>query len=116
MAQTRRFTFFRERRRRILLYKYGFDAQPDFLLAAPADASGIWESPAFTTSGELRAFVTVPDLEWWRTEFSIKDGVIYWRDDNIVTSWTEIDSKLSISCSPGQKLYVNFDKETAEVR
>ena len=86
------------------------------MLTAPADASGIWESPAFTTSGELRAFVTVPDAQWWQTEFSIKDGVIYWRDGNMLNSWTEIDSKLSISCSPGQKLYVNFDKETAEVK
>lgn len=96
--------------------KWGFDAQPDFLLAAPADASGIWESPAFTASGELRAFVTVPDAQWWQTEFSINDGKIYWRDGKILTSWTEIGSQLSISCSPGQKLYVNFDKETAEVR
>lgn len=60
--------------------------------------------------------MTVPDAQWWQTEFSIKDGVIYWRDGNMLNSWTEIDPKLSISCSPGQKLYVNFDKETAEVR
>ena len=48
----------------------GYDATA-WYLTAPADASGQWESPAFVGSGELRAYINIPGLDWWRTEFTI---------------------------------------------
>ena len=35
---------------------------------------------------------------------------------NIVNSWSEAGEGYSVTCTAGQKLYVNFDKNTAEVK
>lgn len=94
----------------------GYDATA-WYLTAPADASGQWESPAFTGSGELRAYINIPGLDWWRTEFTIYNGSLYWRDADIASDWaTNVGADYSVACSPGQKLYVNFDYDTAEVK
>lgn len=86
-------------------------------LQAPADQTGEWVSPAFAGSGELRVYVKVPGLEWWRTEFTLYKGNVYYRDANIVDNWaTNVGADYSVSCSVGQKLYVNFDQNTGEVK
>lgn len=92
------------------------DGNAASLMTAPADQTGEWESPAFTAGGELRAYVKVPGIDWWRTEFTLYNGSVFWRNDNIVDSWTEIGSDYSVQVSAGQKLYVNFDMNTGEVR
>lgn len=91
-------------------------ADPTLALQAPADQTGDWVSPAFTGSGELRAYVNVPGYDWWRTEFTLHNGEVYWRDVNIIDSWSELGSDYAVQVSPGQCLYVNFDSNTGEVR
>lgn len=86
-------------------------------LVAPATADGIWESPAFSGSGELRAYIKVPGLDWWKTEFTLYKGKLYWRTVDIPSNWKEnVGSAYSVTCSEGQKLYVNFDELTGEVK
>lgn len=91
-------------------------ADPTLALQAPADQTGDWVSPAFTGSGELRAYVNVPGYDWWRTEFTLHNGEVYWRHVNIIDSWSELGSDYAVQVSPGQCLYVNFDSNTGEVR
>ena len=89
----------------------------DWTMEAPGDASGEWVSKAFTASGELRAYISIPGLDWWRTEFTIYNGSLYWRDADIAQSWAEnVGAAYSVTCAPGQQLHVNFDYDTAEVK
>ena len=34
---------------------------------------------------------------------------------NLIDSWSEAGEGYAVSCTTGQKLYVNFDKNTAKV-
>ena len=91
------------------------DGNVVWAMKAPADASGSWESPAFTAGGELRAYIKVPGLDWYRTEFTIYKGSLYF--NNPLNNWsTDFGSDYSVSCAAGQKLYVNFDANTGEVK
>ena len=86
------------------------------LFATPADNS-VWESPAFTGGGELRAYVKVPGFDWWRTEFTLYKGNVYWRLKDIPQNWAEnVGAEYSVGVSAGQKLYVDFDNMTGEVK
>lgn len=86
-------------------------------LTAPADASAQWVSPAFLAGGELRASIKVPGLDWWRTEFTLYKGDLYWRDCDIPNNWAEtLGSGYSVTCEKGQKLYVDFDYDRGEVK
>lgn len=90
---------------------------PETKLSVPADASGQFVSPAFTASGELRASIKVADFDWWRTEFTIYQGNLYFRNVNIVDNWAkDLGSAYSVSCNPGQKLYIDFDYDKGEVK
>lgn len=93
------------------------DGDAAWALTAPSDASGQWESPAFTAGGELRAYIKIPGIDWWRTEFTLYQGALYWRNVDIPDNWAaNVGSDYSVSCAAGQKLYVNFDMNTGEVR
>ena len=93
------------------------DSDPNCALTAPADASGLWVSPAFAAAGELRAYIKVPGFDWWRTEFTLYKGSLYWRTVDIPGNWaTDVGSEYSVACQPGQKLYINFDANTGEVK
>ena len=88
-----------------------------YALKAPADKNGKWESPAFLASAELRAAVKVGTLDWYRTEFTIYNGNLFWRRYNIVKSWAETEGEAySVTTTVGQKLYIDFDNNTAEVK
>lgn len=88
-----------------------------YALTAPADKNGKWVSPAFTASAELRAAVKVGDLDWYRTEFTVYKGNLFWRRYDIVNSWTETEgADYSVTTQVGQKLYIDFDNYTAEVK
>lgn len=103
------------------------DADAAWELVAPS-GEGQWVSPAFTAAGELRAYVKVPGFDWWRTEYTLYKGTtIYWRDFDIPGDWiggakekakpAKADPEnYSVTCSPGQKLYVDFGKGTGEVK
>ncbi len=84
-------------------------------LSTPEYASGEWVSPAFTASGELRVSVKVPDVDWYRTEFTILNGKLFF--GNPTDNWaTNFGSDYSVACSVGQKLYLNMDMNTGEVK
>lgn len=86
-------------------------------LTAPDNADGQWVSPEFTGAGELRVYMKIPGWDWWHTEFTIYKGKIYYRDANLVNSWSaDKGAAYSVACSVGQKLYVNFDTDAAEVK
>ena len=92
------------------------DEAADWAMTPPADQNGEWVSPAFGGDGELRAYIKIPELDWWRTEFTIYKGEVFWRDCNLVDNWAKNKgADYSVACSVGQKLYVNFDKNTAKV-
>ena len=89
----------------------------DTALTAPDDPSGDWVSPAFTAGSELRVAVKVGDNDWWRTEFTILKGDVFWRKQSVDKGWkVDVGSDYSVSTNPGQKLYVNFDTNKAEVK
>ena len=86
-------------------------------LTAPDDPSGDWVSPAFTAGSELRVAVKVGDNDWWRTEFTIHKGDVFWRNQSVNDGWKkDVGSDYSVSTTPGKKLYVNFDTNKAEVK
>ena len=89
----------------------------DTALTAPDDPSGEWVSPAFTASEELRVAVKVGDIDWYRTEFTIHNGEVFWRKENMPNNWAEtMGPDYSVKPAVGTKLYINFDTNKAEVR
>ena len=93
------------------------DGDAAWAMTAPADQTGEWTSPAFTGDGELRAYIKIPGIDWWRTEFTINAGKCFWRNVDIPDNWAQnVGADYSVSCTAGQKLYVNFDQNTAEVK
>ena len=89
----------------------------DTALTPPADPTGEWVSPAFTASEELRVSVKVGDIDWYRTEFTILEGKVFWRRYNIVNNWAETEGpEYSVTTTVGKKLHVNFDTYKAEVK
>ncbi len=87
------------------------------LMTAPSDASGLWESPEADGSGELRAYIKVASYDWWRTEFTLYNGELYWRLVDIADNWeTNVGADYSVQVSAGQKLYVDFNYNTGEVK
>lgn len=82
--------------------------------AVPADATGDFVSPALTAGGEVRIAVQLPSIDWWRTEFTLKDGqTIYYRNENIANNWNDdLGSAYSIQAQAGQKVYLNFTDGT----
>lgn len=85
------------------------DSDPALKLTAPADDKGVWESPAFTNGGEMRAYVKVGTFEWWRTEFTLFEGKLFWRAVNLPDGWgKDLGAEYSVTPSAGQKLYVKF--------
>jgi len=92
------------------------DSDPNWQLTVPDNADGEWVSPAFAAGGELRAYMKVPGWDWWLTEFTFVKGKIYYRDFNLIHSWGEKADSYKVSCSAGQKLYINFDTDAGEVK
>jgi hypothetical protein len=87
-----------------------WDNLPEFMFEVPdlslgADADFI--SPAFTTDGEIRANIQLPDQEWWHTEFLVFDGLF-------VPRGTGGDQD-RIQGQAGQRLYINFTKRTGKI-
>ena len=84
-------------------------------LTAPADASADWVSPPFAAAGELRVSIKIPGIDWYRSEFTILKGSLFF--GNPSDDWaTNFGADYSVQCAPGKKLYVNFDKNTGEVK
>ena len=87
-------------------------------MTAPASKDGYWTFTDWTGSGELRAYISVAGEDWWRTEFTVVDGAIVWRDadHNCDANWNDdVGSEYSIQVGPGKTLYVNIDNLTGYV-
>ena len=58
------------------------------------------------------------NTDWWRLEFTLKDGTdIFYRENNAVNSgWTDMGSEYSVTGKSGQKIYLNFASGTGEVK
>ena len=75
----------------------------------PETADGEFVSPAFTGAGEIRAYVSVPELvgNWWKAEFMVFDGKIVYRGNG--------GDQERIQGEVGQKLYLNFTTITGHI-
>lgn len=94
------------------------DGDAEWELTPGANASEMFVSPAFAGSGELRAYIKIPGYEWWKTEFTLFSGNIFWREQNAINeNWkTNLGDAYSVACNPGQKLYIDFDNDKGEVK
>ena len=85
-------------------------------MTAPASKDGNWTFSDFTGTGELRAYITVPGEDWWRTEFTLYQGELYWRTVDIPQNWAEnVGPEYSVEVSSGKTLKINFDTNTGSV-
>lgn len=87
----------------------------NWALTAPADGTGQWVSPEFVAGGELRAYVSVGEFQWWQTEFTLYEGKLLWRDEehNCGNSWSgDVGPEYSVSGVAGQKLYLTISTAT----
>ena len=89
-------------------------------MTAPADKDGYWTFSDFTGSGEMRAYIAVPGVDWWQTEFTILsgNGELIWRDatHNSDANWKDdVGEEYSVSVGPGKVIKVNFDRSTGIV-
>lgn len=93
------------------------DSDSNWALTAPTDATTNWVSPAFAGGGELRAYIKIPGIEWWKTEFTLYKGSLYWRTVNIPDNWAKnVGADYSVTGATGQKLYVDFDYDNGSVK
>ena len=85
----------------------GFDTPSE--MTAPADDSGVWVSPEFAGGGEMRAYTQVGTFDWWRTEFTLFNGELFWRAVDIPNNWAEnVGADYSVAPNDGQKLYLTI--------
>lgn len=93
---------------------WGYDDKWKFTV--PADKSGSFVSPAFGAGGEVRMAVKA-EAEWWRLEFTLKEGKIFYRENNnVYNGWTDLGPEYSISGSAGQTISLNFTEGTGKVQ
>lgn len=88
----------------------------DWAFTVPADAEGDFVSPALSGGGELRLSVD-PSGDFWKSEFTLLKGAIFYREDaNVISSWGEnMGSDYSVSVTPGQLVHLNFTRGTGYV-
>ena len=84
-------------------------------LGGTPDKDGYWTFSDFTGAGELRAYIVVPGVDWWQTEFTILngDGELVWRDatHNSDSNWKDdVGDEYSVSVGPGKTVKINFDR------
>lgn len=86
-------------------------------MTAPTTKDGYWVSEPFTGNDEMRAFVKVPGRDWWRTEFTLKNGTeVFFRSQDIPNNWEEsFGAEYSVKAKAGQRLYVSFDSASGKV-
>ena len=96
----------------------GWDLIPDNLFSVPATADGEFVSPAIGNavsggpSGSdpgVRICVKIPNADWWKSEFIVYDKKIAYRGNGG-------DQTPRVAGAVGQKVYLNFTKETGEIK
>lgn len=85
------------------------------LFTVPTTADGEFVSQPFVADipegddSGLRAYVRIPNQDWWHSEFMVFKKKIEYRG-------TGEDQKPRVSCSTGQRLYLNFSNGTGEIK
>ncbi len=85
------------------------------LFTVPTTADGEFVSPPFVADipegddSGLRAYVRIPNQDWWHSEFMVFKNKIEYRA-------TGEDQKPRVSCSTGQRLYLNFSNGTGKIK
>lgn len=87
-----------------------------YMFSVPEDKDGSFVSPALTATGEVRMCIKA-DTDWWRLEFTLKDGAtIFYRENNAVNNgWTDLGAEYSLTANPGQKISLNFTEGTGSL-
>lgn len=84
------------------------------LFEVPTTADGKFVSPAFVADipegddSGLRAYVRIPNHDWWHSEFMVLNKKIEYRATG--------GDQARVSCSTGQRLYLNFSNGTGEIK
>lgn len=74
----------------------------------PATGDGEFVSPAFENAAEVRAYVELPGIDWWKAEFMVFDGKIVYRGNG--------PDQERVKAEVGQKLYLNFATNTGSIK
>ncbi|TWV12511.1 SusF/SusE family outer membrane protein [Bacteroidaceae bacterium HV4-6-C5C] len=84
---------------------------------APNAKDGNFVSPAMTASGEVRMCVKT-EVDWWRTEFTLYKGEIFYRENQAINdSWNaDKGSDYSIQGAAGKVMQLNFTAGTGEIK
>ena len=83
------------------------------MFEVPTEADAEFVSPAFANESAddsgVRAYVKVGDgIDWWKSEFRVADNAIDYRGTG--------GDQDRIKGMPGQKMYLNFTKETGRIQ
>ena len=94
-----------------------WDYNDTWKFTAPDNKDGSFVSPAMTASGEARICVKT-DVDWWRTEFTLCNGEIFYRENNPVNdSWgKDVGPEYSIQGAAGKTIRLNFTAGTGELK
>ena len=70
-----------------------------------------------TASGEVRMCVKT-EVDWWRTEFTLYKGEIFYRENQAINdSWNaDKGSDYSIQGAAGKVMQLNFTAGTGEIK
>lgn len=84
------------------------------LFTVPTTADGEFVSQPFVADipegddSGLRAYVRIPNQDWWHSEFMVLNKKIEYRGTG--------GDQARVSCSTGQRLYLNFSNGTGEIK
>lgn len=88
------------------------ECNPAALFTVPETKDGQFVSPAFVegVNGDpgVRAYVKIAPYDWWKAEFMVFDGEIKYRGRG--------GDQERVSAEAGQKLYLDFNNETGEIK
>lgn len=83
---------------------------------APTEKNGLFVSPKFANSGNLRMYVNFPDTgykdpnnNWWKSEFNVIDGKIVFRGNGG-------DLKPAVAVEANQQVSLNFTTGKGEIK
>ena len=87
----------------------GWDIMESAKFTVPASEDGEFVSPAFVKDGELRMCVKFEGVDWWKSEFIIRDGDISFRGRGD-------DQKPRVNVTAGQTAHLNFATGKGELK
>ena len=84
--------------------------------SVPATADGEFVSPALPAlpgtddGGSVRMYAKVPGYDWWKSEFIV--GI----DGDKISYRGNGGDQARVGCTAGQKIYLNFSKDTGSIK